>query len=141
MNNNALVGTWKLVSWENKSLEGEITYPFGQDALGCIQYTADGYMAVSIMRAHRANFASADLLGGSVAEKVAAVESYFGYCGSYEFDGVRVIHRVQASLFPNWVGTNQERLVELAGESLVLSTHPMLLRGKEQIARLVWKRL
>ena len=48
------------------------------------------------------------------------------------------MHYVELSLFPNWIGLSQERLVELAGNRLRLSTRPMLLDGKQQTAHLVW---
>jgi hypothetical protein len=31
---NPLVGTWRLVSWENRSVEGITSYPLGEDAVG-----------------------------------------------------------------------------------------------------------
>jgi hypothetical protein len=36
-------------------------------------------------------------------------------------------------LFPNWVGSDQERWVELAGDRLTLSASPLLLAGKQQV--------
>jgi len=140
MTNDPLVGTWKLVRWENKALDGAITYPFGPDPVGYIMYTQDGTMSVLIMRANRPNFSSNDLFGGSDAEKLAAVEGYLSYCGTYEFDGGQVIHHILVSFFPNWVGMDQIRLVEISQDRLILSTHLMLLRGKQQTARLEWKR-
>jgi hypothetical protein len=44
-----------------------------------------------------------------------------------------VIHHVEPSLFPNWVGGDQERWVELAGDQLILSASPLLLAGKQQV--------
>jgi hypothetical protein len=52
-----------------------------------------------------------------------------------------VIHHVELSLFPNWVGGDQERWVELAGDRLILSASPLLLAGKLQVPRLVWSRV
>ncbi|HKZ81830.1 MAG TPA: lipocalin-like domain-containing protein [Pyrinomonadaceae bacterium] len=63
------------------------------------------------------------------------------YCGRYEFQGDRVMHYVELSLFPNWIGLSQERLLNLAGNRLRLSTRPMLLDGKQQTAQLVWERV
>ncbi len=51
--------------------------------------------------------------------------------GRYSFIGDRVIHQLELSLFPNWVGSDQERWVELAGDRLMLSASP-LLTGKQQ---------
>lgn len=140
MTTPTLVGTWKLESWQSKATDGEITFPYGRDALGYIVYTAGGFMSVSIMRANRSNFSSGDLLGGSDPEKLAAIESYLSYCGMYEFDGVQVTHHVQMSLFPNWVGMEQIRLVEFIQDGFRLSTHPMLLKSKMQVATLEWRR-
>ncbi len=66
---------------------------------------------------------------GSTEEKVHAVDTYVSYCGRYEFQGDVVIHHVELSLFPNWVGVDQERLAELRGNRLTLSTRPMVLGG------------
>jgi hypothetical protein len=63
------------------------------------------------------------------------------YAGRYSFHGDRVIHHVELSLFPNWVGTDQQRSVELSGDRLILSASPLLLAGTQQVPRLVWERV
>jgi Lipocalin-like domain len=52
-----------------------------------------------------------------------------------------VLHHVELSLFPNWVGVTQERLVKLSGDRLTLSTRPLLLQGRQQTAQLLWERV
>ena len=141
MTSNPLIGTWRLISWENRSIDGQISYPLGKDAMGYLMYNQDGYMCVAIMRPQRAPFAAADLLGGNPAEQAHAAETYVSYCGQYEFRGDVVIHHVELSLFPNWVGIDQERLVELTGNRLTLSTRPLLLGGRQQTAHLIWERV
>ena len=141
MASNPLVGTWRLVSWENRSVgDGEVSHPLGKDAVGYIMYGRDGYMSVAIMRPDRARFAAGDLLGGSVEERARAAETYVSYCGRYEFRGDTVVHRVELSLFPDWVGIEQERLVEVEGDRLTLSTRPILLGGGQRTAHLIWER-
>ena len=142
MTSNPLIGTWRLISWETRSVDGQkIGYPFGEDAVGYIMYNEDGYMFVAIMRPNRVKVAAGDLLRGSTEEKVQAADTYVSYCGQYEFQGDKVIHHVDLSLFPNWVGVDQERLVELRGNRLILSTRPILLGGMQQTAHLIWERL
>ncbi len=141
MTSNPLIGTWRLISWENRSVAGQVSYPLGKDAVGYIMYNPDGYMYVAIMRPHRVKFTAGDLLGGSPEEKVQAAETYVSYCGRYEFRGDSVIHHVDLSLVPNWVGVDQERLVELTGNRLTLSTRPILLGGRQQTAHLIWERV
>jgi Lipocalin-like domain len=141
MTSNPLVGTWRLVSWENRSADGTISYPLGRDAVGLIVYTDDGHMSVAIMRADREPFAAEDLLGGTSKEKARAAETYVSYSGRYVFRGDRVIHHVELSLFPNWTGVEQERLVEVTGKRLILRTRPLVLGGIEQSAHVVWERV
>ena len=97
-------------------------------------------MFVAIMRAGRRPFAAGDLLSGTPAEKARAAETYVAYCGRYVFHGETVAHHVELSLFPNWVGVAQERLVKINEDRLSLSTRPLLLEGRQQTAHLVWER-
>ena len=136
-----LLGTWRLVSWENRTLAGEVTYPMGPDAVGYLTYTADGYVFVAIMRAERLAFIAGDPLGGSEEERATAAAGYVSYAGTYERQGDTVTHHVKASLFPNWVGTNQERRVGWDGARLLLSTAPTVFAERQQTAHLVWERV
>jgi hypothetical protein len=56
MTSNPLIGTWRLISWENRGADGQISYPLGKDAMGYIMYTQDGYMFVAIMSPYRGRF-------------------------------------------------------------------------------------
>ncbi len=133
MASNPLVGMWRLVSWENRSLDGQVSYPLGEDAVGYIMYNEDGYVFVAISRPDRAQFAAGDLFGGSTEEKARAADTYVSYCGRYEFRKNTVVHHVELSLFPNWVGGGQERLVELAGDRLALSSTRPFLKGASNV--------
>ena len=143
MASNPLIGTWRLLSWENRSVEedAQISYPLGEDASGYIMYNQDGYMFVAIMSPYRLKFAGGDLLSGTPEEEAQAEESYLSYCGRYDFLEDTVVHHVELSLFPNWIGGDQERLVDLGGSRLTLSTGPLLLRGIQQTAHLIWERV
>ena len=77
MASNPLIGTWRLISWENRSVDGqEVSYPLGQDATGYIMYNEDGYMFVAIMAPHRLRFAADDLLSATKEEEAQAEETY-----------------------------------------------------------------
>ena len=135
MADEQLIGTWKLVSYQARGEDGRVSYPVGQDPVGYIIYTQDGYMSVSIMSADRPRYSSTDLLGGTGEEKVAAATTYIGYCGRYEFDANQVLHHIEVAFFPNRTGTSQERFVELAGDRLSLVTPPMLIEGEERAVK------
>jgi hypothetical protein len=141
MASNPLIGTWRLLSWQNRSVEdGQVSYPLGEDATGYIMYNEDGYMFVAIMAPHRLRFAHDDLLSAT-KEEAQAEETYLSYCGRYSFEGDKVVHHVEMSLFPNWIGVDQERLVDLRRSRLTLSTRALLLRGIQQTAHLIWERV
>ena len=63
-------------------------------------------------------------------------KAFVAYTGRYSFYGNHVVHYVELSLFPNWVGSDQERWAELAGDRLSLSASSQLLAGKQQVPRL-----
>ena len=140
MNENLFIGTWSLVSFEVRSTNGKVSYPFGRDVRGYITYSQGGYMSVSFMSTDRPHFKSNDLRGGSVEEKVLAFDAYFTYCGKYEATNKKVIHHIEVSLYPNWIGGDQERFYTFDGDQLILSSSPLLIENSEQTAYLVWKR-
>jgi hypothetical protein len=37
-----VVGARRLLSWENRAADGQLTYPMGTDVVGYLLYTADG---------------------------------------------------------------------------------------------------
>ena len=78
------------------------------------------------MSPERPKFAAGDLPGGTTEEKAQAAGTYVSYCGRHEFCGERAVHQVELSLFPNLVGVEQERLVEVRGDRMTLSTSPKL---------------
>jgi hypothetical protein len=136
-----LVGTWQLVSFAVQDADGRITYPFGEDVEGFITYTADDRMAVHLGAAHRTHLAAPDWFASADAEIAAAARDYFAYCGTYEIHDDIVIHRVESSLIPNWIGKEQRRHMVLDGNTVTLSTSPTSVGGREQVATLVWQRV
>lgn len=141
MTTNPLTGRWRLVSWENKSADGAVSFPFGKGAAGYIQYDADGFMFAAVMHDERPHLTEWDPFSGTVSDKARVSETFISYCGRYEYQGDTVVHHVELALYPGWVGGDQTRLVELAGNRLTLSTRPSMIEGREQTARLVWERV
>jgi hypothetical protein len=137
-------GTWRLVSWNIEKAGGELTgSPLGQDPLGWIMYRPEGSMCVALMRPDRPQFVSNNLIEGTPEEIKAGFEGYIGYCGTYEVNDRErlIIHHIELSSFPNWVGTEQKRYFEFAADRLILKSPPLTLLGEAQVHRLVWQRL
>lgn len=144
MDPTTLVGSWTLLSWRTlgQAEDGSerIAHPMGEHPSGVIHYGADGRMAVLIASAGRAPFAGGDFLGGTSEERARAYRTFIAYAGSYEVRTDRVLHHVDISSYPNWVGSVQERFVRFDGGRLVLSTAPILTDGRSRRSELVWER-
>jgi hypothetical protein len=138
---NPLVGTWRLVSFELRSADGKVHYPFGEKVSGHIIYSEDGFMSVTMSAANRPRCAAKDLRLATMEEKSAAINTYVSYSGRYEIQGDRVLHHVEVSLFPNWVGITHERLVELNDGKLSLTMPPISILGVDHTGRMVWERV
>jgi hypothetical protein len=132
------VGSWSLMSWTLTAPDGRTEFPYGEDAVGCILYTAEGRMAAHLMRRQRDLFASENRRESTPEERATAFLDYLSYCGPYTVqpDAQTVTHHVEACSFPNWVGTKLVRTFRLVGDSLTLWA--ALANGHKHT--LVWKR-
>jgi hypothetical protein len=141
----SLVGTWELTSFEARTGDGRVIYPFGQDAEGLLTYTRDGRMCAAVWKANRPPFAVNDQQRGTPDEYTAAVQSYIQYVGTFEVDrqAGTVSHHVVQSIFPNWNGTTQVRFYQFIddGNSLDLTTPPVQFGGTTLVAHLIWHRV
>lgn len=138
---NPLLGGWRLVAMEYRYADGRVRYPYGRGASGYILYTTEGWMSATIMGGERASFDTEYGRDEGVAEKVAAFESYLSYAGRYTFAGDRVIHHVEVSLIPDWVGTDLIRLAEFHDDRLILSTLPSTRGETTRTTVITWRRV
>lgn len=139
VNSDDFVGTWRLVSVETRRKDGSLHRKGSRT--GYIIYSADGYMSVSFMKEGRSEFASGDIRGGTVEEKIEAFNGYISYSGTYEVSDTSVFHVIEVSLFPNWIGDRQERFYEFDRERLTLSTPLQMVGGLKLSSHLVWERV
>jgi hypothetical protein len=137
---DGLVGRWRLVSWSARTADGAVIYPMGERAQGSVVYTPGGWMSGTLAHADRPDLASSDVVGGTEAQRATAFSTYVSYCGRYDVEGDTVVHHVDMSLFPNWVGTDQNRQYEISGDELVLRTSAIKIGGQEAQNELRWTR-
>jgi len=136
-----LVGNWSLASYRLIGSHGRERFPYGKDATGCLLYSPDGHMAVSIMRSGRRPFAGSDILRRTTEEAAEATRTYLSYCGTYTIHASTIVHHVALSLYPNWTGSDQVRYFRLFGDALELSTAPFDHEDGRPRAELVWRRV
>jgi hypothetical protein len=137
---SALIGAWRLVRWEIAYDDGRRSYPFGEHAVGLLTYTADGFMAATIMLPGRTALSTANPRAAGVAERATAFDGYFSYAGRYRALGRRVIHEVELALNPAMTGTVQVREARRVGRTLELSAEEPLAGGGSRRHRLLWHR-
>ena len=138
-----LIGAWELVSYvERDSPDGPARYPHGEDALGLIMYTPDGYMSAQIMTPGRPAYDQPIARGGTTEQAAAAALGYLAYSGPYSVDestGV-VDHHVAVCLLPNWLGSTQVRHTQLDEDRLTISSTTALADGGKVWSTMVWTR-
>jgi hypothetical protein len=137
-----LVGTWRLATWVGAADDGSIKEPFGSAPLGYVMYTVDGHMITTISQPDRAA-TGGDVPSGATEPSSAAASTFMAYSGPFRVDGDDVVHTLELSLLPDWIGTDQRRHVDLSddGQTLILSTDPMVAGNQHLSHRLTWHRV
>jgi len=119
----SLVGTWQLVSFEDKPASGPAVVPFGPSPKGLLIYDATGHMSIQIMRNPGPTVSSKDETKIAPEEKLALFDAYVAYFGTYRVDAAKgiVIHHVEGDFYSVYVGRDEVRPFKLTGDRLVLS--------------------
>lgn len=103
-----LIGTWRLVDTESRTLDGALLpTPYGDSPTGIVTFRADGRMLAALCDGR------AELPDGTPREFVS-------YCGNYTYDGARLVTRVDATSDAARLGTEQIRSVSEQDGLLVL---------------------
>ncbi len=115
-----LIGTWTLVS-ETAHQGDKTTQPLGPNPLGMIMFDRGGRFMMFIARPGLPKFAAGKRDAGTLEENKAVLAGLLAFFGTYSVDDadqVLILHP-EASTFPNWIGANQKRFLELAGDQLI----------------------
>jgi hypothetical protein len=133
-----LVGTWTVISWEQRKADGTIIRRYGENPAGIAIFDSRGHYIISVMRSDRPNYASGALWQGTAAEDKATADGTMTYFGTYSIDEAdgSIAIRIEGSSFPNWNGTDQKRFVAIAGDRLTLTVRP----PTGEIVDVIWKR-
>jgi len=133
-------GSWELIEKFSITSDGDKILPWGTEVKGTIIYS-NGRMAAQLGIRNRKNFESFDSKSVKAEEAQSALNSYIAYFGSYEIHEDYIIHKIEQSLFPNWVGHNVKRFFKFEGDILTLEAKELThINGLEKTV-LVWKRL
>lgn len=118
-----LIGTWRLVRYENRSKDGQITKPYGEPPLGYFVYDRTGHLSIHILRnPPLPPIASGNKTTATDAEKIQGYDAYVGYFGTYRVDKAKQVlhHLVEGALDTTYTNTDQLRPYRLKGNILII---------------------
>ena len=133
-----LVGTWTLLSWEQKKGDGTKVERYGTSPTGIAFFDEGGRYIITAMRSDRAKYASNALWQSTPEENKETADGTITYFGTYSISepDSSITVRVDGSSFPNWNGTNQKRFVTIAGDHLMLTVRP----PGGDVVDVIWRR-
>jgi hypothetical protein len=123
-----LVGTWKLMSAEDKDpTTGKwVPYTFGNPPSGYFIYDATGHASIQIMTTPPVKIATPD--SPTPAEALEIFNGYIAYYGTYTVDDLNIAVQVEGAWDPSQVGTNQARPYQLTGDTLIIGDQTTYIR-------------
>ena len=137
-----LIGTWRLVSTEQRLTNGTIRPSplYGPTGVGYLIYSASGRICAILTDPTRAHWKSVD--SPTDAELRSSFEHFVAYCGRYEVneEGQFVIHHVEIDVVPNSTGTDLKRYVSFEGNRLKLRPAEPPSKGVVEYT-LTWERV
>ena len=126
MTTPSLVGTWALVRGTCTAADGSPRpVPYGPMGMGRVSFTADGRMVAVVCDSRP------ELPADTPRE-------YNSYCGTYTFDGKRLVTKVFANSDPDRLSADQVRDIHFEGKYLVMRPPPRAVPGKPAEQREIW---
>ena len=118
----SLVGSWQLRSLKIQ-LPGspDATPIWGEQPLGQLTYTADGFMSAVLCQRER-NHSVAAAGAADDGEQARLFRESYGYAGRYSLTTDGVIHHIEVAANPNWISTDQHHVTQINGSELTIST-------------------
>jgi len=136
-----VMGVWYLDDAYAVDEAGSRLYSvYGEKPTGYIHYDAGGRMIVLITHDGRSRL-EGDRQAAPGDQRAAAYSTCIAYAGPYVLQDDHILHCIDASTYPNWVGTELLRYVSLENEALVLRTPPQMQNGVITVMKLIWRRM
>jgi hypothetical protein len=139
-----LVGTWELVSREDRTRAGEprIEPSLGSDPLALLFFDQAGNFAAQFMKRAR-SIQPEPALAGVLPNNSRACGGYDAYFGTYTVDEAegKVATRLVGALSPENVGQGFTRAMSVAGDELMIRLETASPEGEPVFRTLRWKRI
>jgi hypothetical protein len=106
-----LVGTWMVISWEQKKNDGTTLRQFGENPTGMAIFDAGGQYIITVMRSDRAKYTSDALWQGTSEENKATANGTQTYFGTYVVN--EAVSQFMLKVVPFRIGMARIRSVSL----------------------------
>ena len=130
--NDWLIGSWKLVK-ATQSTGGQTKEYFGRNPIGQMIFDANGQFSIVLIRSDIPKFKSDNRVRGSAEENAAAVQGSIGYFGTYTLSGDTLKMHLVGSTYPNWINTDQTRIVRQEGDRFTWQNATPSAGGEELV--------
>ena len=134
-----LIGAWTIVSitFEQGDKKSE---PYGANPRGTQMFDNNGRFAVVLARGDLPKVASNNRETATAEESQKIAHGSIGYFGSYTVNNAdsTMTLQIEGATFPNWVGTTQNRMFTISGDTMTL-TNPNTSAGSG-MAKVMLKR-
>ena len=135
-----VLGTWYLAEAYALGEQGQRLHDvYGRRPSGVIHYGADGRMIALIAHDERP-LLDGDRQAAPAEQRAAAYKSSMAYAGQFSFEDDWVLHHIDVSTYPNWVGTTLRRRAVWQDADLCLQTAPQMQDGVRTVIQLIWQR-
>ena len=134
-----LVGTWKLVSWEQFELNGSTSPALvGTNIAGMLMFDGAGNFSLQMI-SERPKWVAEGRMSGTPEENTAAAQGVLSYFGTYSVAPNGPIFHIERSSFPNLSGANARRvLMSFTGDVM---KYQNAATGRGGQAHIEWKRV
>jgi hypothetical protein len=123
----SIVGTWRLVAAAAQDENGRpLPPPYGGKGMGRVTFSAEGRMMSVVC-------------DGRNELPPGVRRDYSSYCGSYTYDGTRLVTKVDAASDPGRLGSEQARDVRFEGDRMILRPPPRRSGNATEQRELTWE--
>lgn len=140
----ALVGTWELVSREDRTPAGEprVDPALGADPIALLVYDRAGHFAAQFMKRARGGPPAAPAARAG-PNNTAARDGYDAYFGTYVVDDAQgtVTQTLRGALAAENVGMTLTRAMRVLGDELVIRLETRSADGEPIVRTLRWRRV
>jgi lipocalin-like protein len=118
-----LAGTWLMATNITIRPDGSKTDTYGPNAQGIAIFDSSDRFTLVTTRSDLPRFASNNRATGTANENSAVVQGSLAYFGTYSVNETEKSYTVQieASIFPNWVGTAQKRMIAISEDEFTIT--------------------